>query len=187
MKKEKFVHKESTVAVDDNHNRPLSHQIEKGLIEVINKTQQSILKLMKLFEIKEVSDYCNELSSILDICCIYKNSNKCVLSHNLPIHDRTEMKSVNEEEVMQRLANLAMECNMTDVLQNDDGDDLINKDILLNGVLYDKDDPNCLILNFDVTMFYRFLGSEITNENVGHMLESMYASIGTNFEKKGGQ
>ena len=184
MKKEKFVHEESTVAVDVNYNKPLSHQIEKGLIEVINKTQQPILKLMKIFKINEVSDYCNELSSILDICKIYKNSNKPILSHNFPIHDRMEVKSIEEEEVMQRLANLAMECNTDDVGTNDDSGDLISEDILLDGIIYDKDDPNRLILNFDVKMFYRFLGCEITNENVGRMLASMYASMGTNFEKK---
>ena len=94
------------------------------------------------------------------------------------------MKSVDEEEVMQRLANLAMECNMSDVGINDDGDEHISEDILLDGIIYDKDDPNRLILIFDVKIFYRFLGCEITNENVGRMLESMYASMGTNFEKK---
>ena len=184
LKKEKFVHEESTVAVDVNYNRPLSHQIEKGLIEVINKTQPPILKLMKIFKIDEVSEYCNELSSILDICRIYRNSNKGVLSHNLPIHDKMEMKPVEEEEVMQRLANLAMECNNTDVGTFDVGDDVTSNDVMIGGVIYDRDSPDHLILNFDVTMFYRFLGCEITNDNVGRMLKCMYESMGTNFEKK---
>ena len=31
---------------------------------------------------------------------------------------------------------------MSDVGRNDDGEDLISKDNLLDGVIYDKDDPN---------------------------------------------
>ena len=56
---------------------------------------------MKTFKMVEVSDYCNEITSILDMFRIYKNSSKGILSHNLPIHDKIEIKSVNEEDVMQ--------------------------------------------------------------------------------------
>ena len=71
-KKERYVPGEVSVAVDINYNKPLSHQIEKGLIGVIGRTQQLILKLMKAFKFVEVSGYCEPISSILDIYSAYQ-------------------------------------------------------------------------------------------------------------------
>ena len=88
--------------------------------------------------------------------------------------------------MMQRLANLAMECNIKDKVSlqdNNDDDDLIDEDHHHDGVLYDKNDRNHLTLEFDVKRFYRFIGYEICKENVGKMLELMYVSMGTNFGK----
>ena len=79
-----------------------------------------------------------------------------------------------------------MECNITDKIPNEDNDDdndLIDEDELFDGVIYDKNDPNHLTLNFNVKLFYRFIGYEICNENAGKILELMYASMDTNFEK----
>ena len=65
LKKERYVHDEVTLAVDINYNKPLSREIEKGLIGVIGGTQQLILNVMKAFKFVEVSDYCEEISYIL--------------------------------------------------------------------------------------------------------------------------
>ena len=73
LKKERYVHDEVTEAVDVNYNKPISPQIEKGLIGVIGRTQQLILNLMKAFKFVEISDYCEEIYSILDIYSAYKN------------------------------------------------------------------------------------------------------------------
>ena len=186
LKKERYVPDEISVAVDVNYNKPLSHQIEKGLIGVIGRTQQLILNLMKAFKFVEVSDYCEPISSILDIYSAYKKLKIGLHPLDLPIHDKIDDDKTNEAEVMQRLANLALECNATSNIPNEDNevdDNLIDEDELLNGVLYDKNGPNHLTLHFDVKMFYKFIGYEICNENVGKMLELMYSSMGTNFEK----
>ena len=54
--------------------------------------------------------------------------------------------------MMQRLANLAVECNIKDkiFLQDNNDDDLIDEDHHHDGVLYDKNDRNHLTLEFDV-------------------------------------
>ena len=92
LKKERYVHDEVTVAVDVNYNKTLSPQIENGLIGVINRTQQLILKLMKAFKFVEISDYCEEICSILDIYNAYKKLKVGLHALNRPIHDKIENK-----------------------------------------------------------------------------------------------
>ena len=140
---------------------------------------------MKAFKFVEISNYCEEICSILDIYSAYKKLKVGLHALNRPIHDTIENKITDEVEMMQRLANLAMKYNIKDKISlqdNNNDDDLIDEDGQFDGVLYDKNDPNHLTLEFDVKMFYRFIGYEICNENASKMLELMYASMGTNFE-----
>ena len=71
LKKETFMGDEVSVAVDINYNKSVAHQIEPGLIKVINRSQEPILRLMETFKITEHSRYCFLVINILDICKCY--------------------------------------------------------------------------------------------------------------------
>ena len=62
---------EVSVAVDINYNKSVAPQIEPGLIKVINRSQEPILRLMETFKITEHSRYCFLVINILDICKCY--------------------------------------------------------------------------------------------------------------------
>ena len=75
LKKETFVGDEVSVAVDINYNKAVAPQIEPGLIEVINRSQEPIVRLMETFKISEQSCYRFPVTSILDICKCYIDCN----------------------------------------------------------------------------------------------------------------
>ena len=62
--------------------------------------------------------------------------------------------------------------------------DKTKDDILSNGYIYDQSDVAQETVNFDLQKFYQFIRFDMNNENVGKMLQVMYESMGTNYEKK---
>ena len=67
LKKVIYVGDKESVAIDVNYNQSLSVQIEPGLIGVINRTQEQIVSLIEMFGITEHSQYCHQITSILDV------------------------------------------------------------------------------------------------------------------------
>ena len=53
LKKEIFIGDDVSVAVDVNYNQSIARQIEPGLIGVINRSQEPMLRLMETFNITE--------------------------------------------------------------------------------------------------------------------------------------
>ena len=80
LKNEIYVCDEVSIVVDVDHNQPLSVQIEHGLVGVIKRKQQPILRLMQMFGTTESSDYCYSTNSILYIClhCQHLNIEFCL-------------------------------------------------------------------------------------------------------------
>ena len=101
LKKETFIGDEVSVAVDINFNKSVAPQIEPGLIEVINRSQETILRLMETFKITEHSRYCFPVTSILDICKCYIDSNRKVNTLLPSMNDRSYVNLLNKKRAIQ--------------------------------------------------------------------------------------
>ena len=111
-----------------------------------------------------------------------------VNSHLIHIYNtRQQKKSVNEEEAIQRLADLAMEFHCLSIKSNSDNGEKMKEDMMLKGIIYDEDQTVEETVTFDLKIFYEFIRFDMNNENVGNMLQLMYDSMGSNFEKKKNQ
>ena len=95
-----------------------------------------------------------------------------------------QQKNLNEKEAMQRLANIAMEFNSLSITSNSGNDEKVKEEMLLKGVIYDEDKSKQVNVNFEVNKFYQFIEFDMNSENVGKMLQLMYDSMGSNYEKK---
>ena len=100
-----------SVSVDINYNKPVVPQIEPGLIEVINRSQEPILCLIETFKITEHSHSCFPVTSILDICKYYIYSNRKVNILLLSINDRSNVHLFNEKRAIQQLVDIASDFN----------------------------------------------------------------------------
>ena len=182
LKKEVFIGDEVSVAVDINYNKPVAPQIETGLIGVINRSQEPILRLMDTFGISEHSKYCQPMTSILDICKCYIDSNRKVTTLLSPMKDRSHINILNEQRAVQRLADIASEFNSMCISPEEKPDEDIDENILQGEVFYDKEDNGLTTVHFDVDTFYSFIDCDMNSENVGKMLQLMYESMGTNLK-----
>ena len=117
LKKEIFIGDEVSVAVDVNYNQSIARQIEPGLIGIINRSQGPMLHLMETFNITENSQYCYPITSILDICKCYIDSNRNANTLLQPINDISYLNLVNEQKVVQRLAILHLTLTVCAFLQ----------------------------------------------------------------------
>ena len=188
MKKESFTGDDVSVAVDINYNKPIVPQIESGLIEVINRSQEPILRLMETFKITKYSQYCYPVTSILDICRCYIDSNRKVNTLFSSDNDKSPVNLINEKRAIQQLVDIASDFNNMCISPDKEQDEVINDDLLNGEVLYDRKDHNMSIIHFDVETFYSFIDCDMNNENVGKMLLLMYESMSTNLKatKTGG-
>ena len=184
LKKEIYICNEVSVAVDINYNKSVASQIELGLIGVINRSQEPIIRLMETFGMSEHSQYCNPVTSILDICKCYIESNRKINTIFPALNAKLNINCLNEKRAIQRLADIATEFNSMSISPDTEQDEDVDDKLLLGDTLYNsKDDSNTMIY-FDVDNFYSFIDCDINNDNVGKMLQLMYESMGTNLEKK---
>ena len=160
----------------------LSFQIESRLVGVTNRTQQQIVHLMQTIRMSELSDYCYQINSILDICQNYQNPIKeCFLSIYQFI--MRSPKKINEEKVMQQLANIAMAFGITCVTSNNKKPGQIKKDVL-GSVIYDGHDQNQLTIHFNVEIFFEFSHYDTNKDNVEKTFHLVYDSMSATLEKK---
>ena len=59
------------IDVDYNSTTPVVEQINHKVRSAINRVQASVLGLIRLFGIQDISSYCGTIDSINDICSIY--------------------------------------------------------------------------------------------------------------------
>ena len=155
------------------------------MIGVINRTQGPIIRLVETFSISELSHYCHPLNSISNVYKRYQNFKKGVKSINSQLQYKPQKKNLNEQEVKQRLANVAMEFISLSITSNCSNAGKPKEEMLLKGVIYERDESTQVTVNFDVKKFYQFIRFDMNNANVGKMLQLMYEYMGTNYEKKG--
>ena len=130
------------IAVAVDYNQPLIFQIEKTLIGVINRTQGPFIQLMSTFKITELSCYCYPLNCISDACKSLKVLKRDILSINLQLQYKPPKNVLNKKEVMQMLANIAMECNSMSITSSSDNAETLKEERLLKGVVYREDESN---------------------------------------------
>ena len=111
LSKNKFVNELDAWAVDVDYDStiPVVEQINKKVISAIKRIQHPVLNMMSLYGIEDISLFCGTIDSVDDICSIYQTMSK----QNLIKLDTTQVTDyqmkINEEEMMRRLTNLALE------------------------------------------------------------------------------
>ena len=83
------------------------------------------------------------------------------------------------EELLQRLSNLALDFNSGNETNNSDSCEQIDASTIVTNVMQ-KD--NSSVEEFHCENFFRFVSQDIRNNNVGKMLHYMSESISTSFE-----
>ena len=77
-----------------------------------------------------------------------------------------------------------MEFNTMSIDPEHENKEQLREDQILECVIDDNQEPTQFVMPFDVEIFYSFIRGDMNNENVGQMLQPMYESMGTKFEKK---
>ena len=138
---------------------------------------------MQTFGITELSIFCDQIESIMDICRIYQISIKDPSFIEI-VQNETRKKNVaNDEDLIQGLANLAMEIDSPSGANAEEITECVPHDIFHNNI-YDENEQSQLKVHFDVESFYRFIRYDINDENVGKMLQLMQDSMSATLEKK---
>ena len=146
LKKEIFIGDEVSVAVDFNYNKSVVSQIERGFIGVINRSQEPIIRLVETFGMSEHSQYCNPVTSILDICKCYIESNRKINTIFPALNAKLNINCLNEKRAIQRLADIATEFNSMSISPDTEQDEDVDDKLLLGDTLYNsKDDSNTKI------------------------------------------
>ena len=60
----------------------------------------------------------------------------------------------------------------------------LKEDQILEYLKDDNQEPPQVVMPFDLETFYSFIRGDMSNENLGQMLQLMYESMGTKFQKK---
>ena len=134
LKKQMDISEEFSVAVDIDYDQPISSQIESGLITVIKRTQKSIVHLMQTFGIMELSIFCGQIESIMDICRTYQISIEDPSFIEIVQNETQKKNVVNDEDLIQGLANLAMEIDSPSAANSEDIMECMPHDIFDNNI-----------------------------------------------------
>ena len=113
LSQKRLINKEDTWAVDiDYSSLPIIEQIQEKVVSAITRIRTPVLNIMKVFGMEQLSLYCNEISSIKDLCNIlYQSSSRRqpnILGNEVQLSEPTK---VNTEDIIQRLSKLALEFN----------------------------------------------------------------------------
>ena len=178
MKKSKSDHDLNHWAVDVDYNStiPIRDQINNKVIDAIKRIQSPVLNLMRLYGMHEISSYCGNIDSINDICSIYHTASRPqnILLESLKVPDEKLM--LDEEEMMKRLTNLALDFNAGN--GNNVNDDIapINVCTIIDDIM-EKGKTNGE--EFNCKNFFKFISHDISNNNIGRMLYYMSESMNT--------
>ena len=168
------------VDVDYNSTIPIRDQINNKVVHAIKRIQGPVLNLMRLFGMQEISSYCGNIDSINDICSIYLTASrpKNIILGNLKLPDENLIR--DEEEMMKRLTNLALDFNAGNGSCNNDNIVPINVSTIVVDVMKPGETNE---EEFNSHSFFKFISHDISNNNIGHMLHYMSESMNTTFEK----
>ena len=184
LSKNKFESNLDSWAVDVDYNStiPIVEQIGTNVISAINRIQGPILNLMRLYGMQDISLFCGTIEKVSDICSIYQTMSKenFMKIGEVQISDFPHQK--NEEEMMERLTNLALDFNAGNGNEmNNDDKESIHPNIVINDIL--KNDK-VHVEEFDCENFFNIISSDFRKNNVGNMLCYMSEAMNINFERQ---
>ena len=185
--KEKLTKKNNIIADDsgsvdiDYEGLPIVEQIEGKIMGAIGRINPAVINIMKVFSMEHLSKYCTDVHSIGDLCSIYQSSSKGNTNIKRNSSHMTQSPTVDTEEIITRLSNLALDFNSGNGTKMQSIEDSIDcKEIAVNKLSEEKE----TWIQFDCQIFYNFLTQDISNDNVGRLLDHMKKSINHSMEKK---
>ena len=182
LKKENLNISNDTWAVDvDYKGSPIIEQIQDNIIASIRRINGPMINIMKVFDMKNLSMYCTDVSSIEDICNIYQSSSKRNVELPISASDHSRNRRVETEEIIQRLSNLALDFNDGNGTQIASIEDTLDAKKIVVKKLSEEDGT---WIGFDCQIFYSFISQNVSNTNVGNLLKHMQDSISNTMEKK---
>ena len=169
-----------SVDIDYKSATPIVDQINEKVITAIKRIQQPVLTLMCLYGMEDISLYCDNIESIADICSIYQklSQKRSPVSYNMV--RAIEVKENKQDELMERLTNIALDFNSRNSINDSDDNQQIVVSDIVNEVLKDQ---NMIEEKIDCENFFRFVSCALSNQNIGMMLHYMSRSMNTTFEK----
>ena len=185
LSKNKFVNELDAWAVDVDYNStiPVVEQINNKVVSAIKKIQGLVLNMMRLYGIEDISLFCGRIDSVDDICSIYQTMSK----QNLIKLDTTQVTDyqmkINEEEMMRRLTNLALDFNAGNGTNTTtDCNESFDTTAIIQKIKQTSDKSNIEFL--EVENFFKFVSNDFRKNNVGNMLHYMSESMNARFEKQ---
>ena len=181
IKKKKLITEDSWAVDVDYEGLPIIEQIEGKIIGAIGRINPAVFNIMNVFGMKHLSQYCTNLNSISDLCGIYRSSSKGITNLNNKGLLKAKSPPVNTEEIIMRLSNLALEFNSGNGSKTETTEDVIDcKEIVSNKISEERE----TWIHFDCQIFYNFLTQDVSNDNVGKLLDHMKNSINNSMETK---
>ena len=184
--KEKLTKKNNIIADDsgsvdiDYEGLHIVEQIEGKIMGAIGRINPAVINIMKVFSMEHLSKYCTDIHSIGDLCSIYQSSSKGITNIKHNSSHMTQSPTVDTEEIITRLSNLALDFNSGNGAKIQSIEDSIDcKEIAVNKLSEEKE----TWIQFDCQIFYNFLTQDISNDNVGRLLDHMEKSINHSMEK----
>ena len=168
------------VDIDYTSTIPVIDQINNKVISAIKRIQGPVLNLMRVFGMEDISSYCGSIDKISDICSIYCSTSKIKYYKMSSTNVISEKDEHVEEELLQRLSNLALDFNSGNGTNNLSCEPIDASTIINNAMQKD----NSSLEEFDCESFFRFVSQDIRNNNVGKMLHFMSESMSTSFETR---
>jgi len=129
---------------------------------------------------KQLSLYCTDVNSIEDMCNIYHSSSKRNIDLKNNGYHLVQSPKIYTEEIIQRLSNLALDFNNGNGTKIQSIDDTIFPKKIAIKKLSEEDET---WIGFDCQIFYSFISQDISNTNVGNILNHMQDSISNSMGK----
>ena len=185
LTKKALVTKDDSWAVDvDYSGPPTIDQIQDKIIDVITRINTQVLNLMKVFDMQQVSLYCTEVSSLCDLCSIYQSSSRHHTNVLVKESHYTQSPKVDTEEIIQRLSKLALNFNNGNGTAMPSDNESIDPKQIAQEKLSKEPDTLQSWIKFDCEMFYTFIGQDVSDVNVGKLLNYIQDSISNSMEMK---
>ena len=185
--KDKLTKRNKIITVDswavdiDYEGLPIIEQVEGKVMGAIRRINPAVLNIMKVFSMEHVSQYCTNVNSIGDLCNIYRSSSRSSTNEDSNRPNMMQLSIVDTEEIIKRLSNLALDFNSGNVTKIQSINDTIDcEEIAVNKLSEERE----TWIQFDCQIFYNFLTQDISNNNVGKLLDHMKNSINNSMGKK---
>ena len=181
LSKNKFERKIDSWAVDVDYKLsiPVVEQINNKVVSAIRRIQGPVLNLMCVFGVEDISSYCGNIDKVTDICSIYHSTSKQKFTEISDVNVMSDKREDDEEEMLKRLINLALDFNASNGSNDNDSIKPINASNIITDITAKI---NSIVEGFDCKFFFRFVSQDIRNNNIRKMLHYMSESMNTIFE-----